>query len=125
MKDLSIIFEGNNLRYLTELRGSQFSRFFYNKPTIIIYELGRFLSFYSPLLYFSESFLIIFFPFWLIGIIEILERKNWKVFIILFLAGIPVYLTDKRDFISILPIGIVYAYIAFVGLKFVFKKWRK
>lgn len=119
------IFEGDNLRYLTELRGSHFSRFFYNKPTILINEIGRFLSFYSPALYFGQSILIIFFPFWLMGIIDLIKNKKAKVFLILFLAGIPVYLIDQRSFIFTLPIFLVYAYITYLGLKEVIKKWQR
>ena len=123
--NLGHIFSISNLRFIHELRGSPLSRFFYNKPTILLDEFGRYLSYYSPRFYFAEVFLIIFFPFWLAGIVELITRKNWKIFAALFLAGIPVYLIDKKDFISFLPIGVVYAYITYVGLKFVTKRWRK
>lgn len=125
MRDFSIIFKGDNLRYLVELRGSQFSRIYYNKVSILLFELGRYLSFYSPRIYFAESFLIVFFPFWLLGIFRLILNKNWKPFLYLILAGIPVYLIDKRDLISTLPISVVYAYITYVGIGYIFNKWQK
>ncbi len=136
MKELSLIpfyiqrkvesiFTGDNLRYLTELRGSQFSRLFYNKPTILVNELGRFLSFYSPTLYFGQYFLIILFPFWLLGIIELIRKRNIKVFLILFLVGIPVYLIDQRNLAFLSPIALVYLYLVYLGARTVIKKWQK
>lgn len=121
-RKLSLIFTGDNLRYLTELRGSPLSRFFYNKPTILLNEIGRFLSFYSPVLYFGYGVLIVLFPFWLIGIFDLIERKRIKIFILLFIVGIPVYLIDQRDLIFILPIALVYLYIVYLGIKRIFKR---
>lgn len=125
MRDFSIIFKGDNLRYLVELRGSQYSRLFYNKVSIILFELGRYLSFYSPRIYFAESFMILLFPFWLFGIFDIISKREWNVFRYLLIAGIPVYLIDKRDVVSTLPISIIYGYIIFVGFRFVLNKWQK
>lgn len=123
MRSLSIIFKGDNLRYLTELRGSPLSRLFYNKATILLDEFGRFLSFYGLRSYFGPSIFVFLFPFWLIGFIEIIRDKRWRVLLTLFLAGIPVYLVDKREFISLVPITIVYMYITYLGFVFLTKKW--
>jgi len=127
MKPLSVIFEGDNLRYLTELRGSPLSRLFYNKATILLNEFGRFLSFYALRYYFGPLFLIIFFPLWILGITDLIMRKKWKIFVMLLLAGIPVYLFDKRELLFLAPIALVYLYIAGAGLIYLIKlikKWQ-
>ncbi len=120
-RKIELLFTGDNLRYLTELRGSTISRLFYNKPTILMNEFGRFLSFYSPNIYFGWSILIVFFPFWLIGLVDLIKRKQVKIFILLLILGVPVYLIDQRDLIFVLPIAIIYVYITYLGLKKIFK----
>lgn len=121
-RKLELLFTGDNLRYLTELRGSPISRIFYNKPTILLNEIGRFLSFYSPIIYFGQSILIVLFPFWLIGVVDLIKRKRIKVFVLLLIVGIPVYLIDQREIIFVLPIALIYIYIIALGIKKVLKR---
>lgn len=116
-RKIDSVFSGDNIRYVIELRGSEFSRVFYNKGLILINEFFRFLSFFSPNLYFKYGLLIIFFPFWFLGIIKVIREKRTRLFLVLFTFGTLAFLIDQRSLTFLFPIGMVYVYLVWEGLR--------
>lgn len=104
-----------------------FSKILYNRFTILIDELFDYLSFLSPRIYFQagdgsafsppevEPIPVILFPFYIIGITEVI-REKWKIMIIyLSFAGMA-YFAGNKTLSYLLPVLIMNIYFVSLGV---------
>ena len=119
---INSIFALYNLRYSVELISSQSTRIFYNKFLVLMSEGFRAVTFLSPSIYFSNLISVIFLPFWFMGILYFIKVGNFKIFIILFMVAIFVYLIGEKEIYYLLPIILFYIYFVFIGIKNLWSK---
>lgn len=99
---ISSLFSIDKIRYSVELnRDTPVTRVFYNKVSYFIGVAFSSLSLASPRNLFIgsdfEPILIIFLPFFFIGLYKIIEDKNVWWFIFLFVTGFLIYLTGQTS----------------------------
>jgi hypothetical protein len=130
--NLSLIFSLDNQAKLYEVRWNAFgmkkenilSKIFYNKGYILVDNLFSFLSYTSPRMYFQagdgtrfsppnvEPLAGILFPFWVIGIIFLIKKNKFKPIVLTLLFSFLAFLIGIRTFAFLLPILIIYTFIA-------------
>jgi hypothetical protein len=137
------LFSEERVKYIEDLRwanvkytGSDFkSRFFYNKGTVLVDEFFNFVTFLSPRAYFQsgggsqfsppgvEPIPGVFFLFFMLGLIYILEKRKFKVFYFLIVFTLLPYLSGRRNMAFMLPTLIFYVYITYLGIdRYISKK---
>ena len=110
-RKVGLIFNGDNIRYVIDLRTGGISRLFYNKILILINEFFRMLSFFSPKHYLVHDALVLLFPFWVLAIIKIVREKKLKYTLTLSALGFFAFLVDQRNIVFLFPMAIVYIYL--------------
>jgi len=116
---INSIFALHNLRYSVELVSSPYTRIFYNKITVVVNELFTALTYLSPKIYFTNIWTVIFLPFWFIGILQLIKRGNYMIFIKLLIVVFIIYLVGEKEIYYLWPIGLFYIYFIYIG----FKSW--
>lgn len=125
------------LIYIDELRwgGRSFhrndllSRILYNKSLFVIQEFFDFVQYAQPKLYFLagdgsvfsprrlEPISSLLFPFWILGILKILNNRRASFMILYSLFMFIAYASGQKNLALLLPILILNVYISTLGLK--------
>ena len=131
-KNISSFFSSENLMKVEEARWYAFgekneeliSKIYYNKAYVLADNFFSFLSYSTPRPYFQsgdgtkfsprgvEPVAGLLFPFWIFGLISLIKEKKLKP--ILWTLGITffAFLLGQRNFAFLLPVLIIYVYIA-------------
>lgn len=124
----SFVYQKNHEDYsskINELRSAGGSRFFYNKSLILVDEFFDFTSYLSPRIYFqagdgtplspnsTEPIAGLLFIFFVFGVCRYLKKDNYKMLTLVFIVGILTYIIGQRKFPFLLPLAILYAFIAY------------
>jgi len=137
MEKKTNLFSEERVKYIEDLRwanvkytDSDFkSRFFYNKGTVLVDEFFNFITFLSPRVYFQsgdgsqfsppgvEPIAGVFFLFFMLGLIYILEKRKFKILYFLIIFTLLPYLSGRRNMAFMLPILISYVYITYLGVE--------
>lgn len=105
-----------------------FGRVVYNKELNLVDQLGDFVTFLSPRLYFQsgdggtlspknvEPTSLFFYPFWIIGIIALLKTRRFKLLAFLIFFAVASFLIGKKSFQFLLPVVLLYIYFVDIGI---------
>ncbi len=130
------IFSSENLKYIEELRGETWEvynndfvgRTFYNKLTLLVGEFFEYTSYLSPHLYFFtldelpfspqgvEAIPVVLFPFWALGSLLLIGRREFKPILALALFGFLAFLFGKKISVFLFPALVANIYIAADGV---------
>jgi len=106
-----------------------YSKLFYNKVSILVDEFFSFLSLFSPRYYFQsgdgsgfspsnvEPVPILLFPFWLIGLLMLVTKKQNKVVLLYIVTAFVIFMTGKMELPYVWPILIFNVYFGYFALK--------
>ena len=105
------------------------SKVYYNKGTVLLDDFFSLTTYFSPRLYFQsgdgtnfspnrvEPIAIPLFVFWIMGIVELIKNKKYKLFIAAFLFGIFAYFAGQRNFAFLFPVAGIYTWISIYGIE--------
>lgn len=114
-----------------------FSKAYYNKGLILIDDFFSLTTYLSPRLYFQsgdgtgfspsgvEPLATPLFVFWVLGILHLVKKGKYKLFVSVFLFAAFAYLAGHRNFAFLFPVAAVYAYISVSGIESLGKKLPK
>ena len=134
--NLKSIVSPDNSKNIDELRwvddryrqNNLIGKLFYNKGMVIINEFGNYLAFVSPRFYFQagdgsklspknvEPTSLLLYPFWIVGVIFLIKSHKYKSIIMACIFAFIAFLLGQRNFFFLLPITLIYLYIANVGI---------
>ncbi len=128
--NLSSILAKDKLQYVEDMRwNSPLSGLIYNKGLVLVDDFFSYLSFFSPRFYFQagdgtgfsppsvEPVAGPLFVFWVLGLISFIRKKNFRFFALLFILGLPAFLAGRRNIAFLLPVLLLYIFIAYEGIK--------
>lgn len=110
-------------------RNSFFAKLVYNYPLLLINESVELVEFAQPRLFFVtgdgspftppslQPIPVILFPFWLIGLLDYVKKKNWSRFLTLFGFTSAAYLIGQKNMAFLLPVLVIYIRWATHGLE--------
>jgi hypothetical protein len=105
------------------------AKLFYNKGTVLLDDAFSLLTNLGPRIYFQsgdgtrlsppkvEPIAIPLFAFWVLGIIDLIKNKKFRLFIWSFLIAIAVYIFGQRNMAYLFPLSIIYSWIAVCGIE--------
>lgn len=144
--NLNRLLTGDELAKVNEARWNAFgpareeitAKIFYNKGLVLVDDFFSALASLSPRLYFQagdgtqlsppkvEPVAGPLFFFWVIGLIEFLKRRQFKILSLPFIFALGAYLLGQSNLAFLLPILVVYAFISFKGLETIKNiNWRR
>lgn len=109
-------------------RNSLFPKLVYNYPLFLVNEFVELIEFAQPRLFFVtgdgsgfsppslQPIPVVLFPFWLIGLLDHIKKKNWTELFILFGFALIAYLIGQKNMAFLLPVLIIYVRWAAHGL---------
>jgi hypothetical protein len=133
------------LEFVEEVRWNAFSesredlpsQLYYNKGYYLIDNFFGYLTFLSPRSYFQagdgtgfspkgvEPIGIPLFLFFILGILTLVRKKDFKLFVISFIFGFIAFLAGRKNLAFLFPVLITYLLIAFEGFKDFYPEKRK
>lgn len=134
--NIKSLFSEDRLKYINEVRWNAFgpakedlpSKLFYNKGFLVIEHFYNFLTFLSPRIYFQagdntgfspqtvEPIAFFLFFFWVMGILFLFRKKNFKTLSLPLIFGFLAYLVGQRTMPFLFPVMILYIYFSFLGV---------
>jgi hypothetical protein len=138
----------NRLEWLTTLdelkwagvfihRNNFLSKILYQKLDLVPKEMFEFSEFISPRFYFVtgdgsqftpsrvEPISTLLFPFWLVGILQLIKQKKFKPLLLAIGVAFIAYLAGKKDFGFLWPNLIIFTYIANIGIELFPTNYKK
>lgn len=143
--NISSFVSPERLAYVEEVRWNAFgegredltSQLYYNKGYYLVDNLFGYFSFLSPRIYFQagdgtgfspkgvEPIAIPLFLFFVLGILALVKKKDFRLLIISFVFGFIAFLAGRKNLTFLFPVLITYVLIAYEGFEGFYPKKRK